>query len=216
MRDLLILSAIVSTTFASGFPPLLPRQMDGFVPCSQQPGQKACGSAVLCIPESYICCPDGSRGCPPTEYCSLGDNGQYGCCPNGHVCSGPGGVINSIGTSIISLTSTETVSQPAPPSATSTWTTPIPPLASSVAPTTSALSSAIATPSSTTSVATTSPTVSPTNPTISSSAVRNMTSGTTSVSVPHFTGGASTSQFAFSEISILTSLLIGLLPGFLR
>lgn len=48
-----------------------------------------CGA--VCIPIGWTCCPDGSGGCSAQEQCWLGDNGQYGCCPLGETCAGPGG-----------------------------------------------------------------------------------------------------------------------------
>jgi hypothetical protein len=56
--------------------------------CASQ-GQKDCGSD--CIDLSWTCCPDGSGGCASTEYCAIGSNNQYSCCPNGQVCTGGGG-----------------------------------------------------------------------------------------------------------------------------
>lgn len=52
-------------------------------------GDVACGST--CIPESYTCCPDKLGGCQATEQCQMGDNKEYGCCPEGEICSGDGG-----------------------------------------------------------------------------------------------------------------------------
>lgn len=56
-------------------------------------GYKVCGTG--CILNSYTCCPDQAGGCPSNEYCVLGTNGQYGCCPDGETCVGDGGVETS-------------------------------------------------------------------------------------------------------------------------
>lgn len=71
-------------------------------------GYKACGSG--CIPASYTCCPDRAGGCPADEYCSLGTNGKYGCCPDGKICGGSGGALTDYTTS----TSTSTYTTRAP------------------------------------------------------------------------------------------------------
>lgn len=204
MRKFIILSVIVPAALAAGFAPLFARQTTS-LPCSQQPGLKPCGSDVVCIAESWTCCPDGSGGCPPTKYCSLGDNGKYGCCLNGETCAGPGGAttLGSTGTQTI----TDTTSQPAQPTATSTSTVPVP-LTSSESPKTS-------TPSPTLSVATTSSTASPSSPLTSSSLVGSGTIASTGP-LPLFTGGAATNQLPFSQISIFGSLLVLLLPGLLN
>jgi hypothetical protein len=97
MQSLFALFAIVSLASATGVSPLFPRQSGSYVPCSQQVGVTACGSEYNCIPDSYTCCPDGSGGCPPTEYCGVGSNGKYGCCPNGEICSGDGGASTGLG-----------------------------------------------------------------------------------------------------------------------
>jgi hypothetical protein len=52
-------------------------------------GDVVCGDT--CIPESYTCCPDKLGGCRATEVCQMGDNDEYGCCPQGEICSGDGG-----------------------------------------------------------------------------------------------------------------------------
>jgi len=57
---------------------------------SCDPGDKVCGS--YCIPSNYTCCPDLQGGCATsTTVCQLGNNGVYGCCPIGDVCTGDGG-----------------------------------------------------------------------------------------------------------------------------
>ncbi|MCJ1444559.1 MAG: hypothetical protein MMC23_005061 [Stictis urceolatum] len=57
--------------------------------------EKICGDG--CILESYTCCPDQSGGCPSYAFCDKGDNGEYGCCPEGESCSGDGGVNTDFG-----------------------------------------------------------------------------------------------------------------------
>ena len=57
------------------------------VACSS--GDVVCGTT--CIPESYTCCPDKLGGCKADEQCQMGDNKEYGCCPEGEICSGDGG-----------------------------------------------------------------------------------------------------------------------------
>jgi hypothetical protein len=52
-------------------------------------GDIVCGET--CIPESYTCCPDKLGGCKADELCQKGDNDEYGCCPEGEICSGDGG-----------------------------------------------------------------------------------------------------------------------------
>jgi len=66
-------------------------------------GSKVCGD--YCILSSYTCCPDRQGGCRASQYCSLGDNGEYGCCDDGEVCTGDGGV-TMIGTYEVTSTST--------------------------------------------------------------------------------------------------------------
>ncbi|KAJ9659521.1 hypothetical protein H2198_003096 [Neophaeococcomyces mojaviensis] len=69
-------------------------------------GLKTCGTG--CIETSYICCPDGSGGCPATDVCAVGANGLYGCCPIGVTCTG-NGAIQTTAISIVTA-STSTVS----------------------------------------------------------------------------------------------------------
>ncbi|KAH6898257.1 hypothetical protein B0T10DRAFT_601251 [Thelonectria olida] len=68
------------------------------VPCADQ-GKKDCGSG--CIDASWTCCPDGAGGCPADESCSMGTNGEYGCCPDGETCAGEGGAITNAHTSTV-------------------------------------------------------------------------------------------------------------------
>lgn len=50
---------------------------------------KECG--IYCIDDTYTCCPDLQGGCAASDYCTLGDNGEYGCCEDGEICTGDGG-----------------------------------------------------------------------------------------------------------------------------
>ncbi|OCL12437.1 hypothetical protein AOQ84DRAFT_275388, partial [Glonium stellatum] len=50
-----------------------------------------------CIEATWTCCADRTGGCSPSEYCSLGDNGEYGCCPNDEICDGPGSAVTTGG-----------------------------------------------------------------------------------------------------------------------
>ncbi|KAL4898707.1 hypothetical protein BDV59DRAFT_167381 [Aspergillus ambiguus] len=59
------------------------------IPSGCSSSEDTCG--IYCIPSSYTCCPDKSGGCAADEDCEMGDNGQYGCCPKGKICSGDGG-----------------------------------------------------------------------------------------------------------------------------
>ncbi|GES63076.1 hypothetical protein ATEIFO6365_0014012400 [Aspergillus terreus] len=59
------------------------------IPSGCSASEDTCG--VYCIPSSYTCCPDKSGGCAADEYCAMGDNDQYGCCPEGETCTGDGG-----------------------------------------------------------------------------------------------------------------------------
>jgi hypothetical protein len=88
---------------------LIRRQSTSPVSCSVQ-GLKDCGTG--CIDLTDTCCPSREGGCSVGTYCSLGSNGEYGCCRNGRVCSGPGGVLVSSG--VITLTSSRAVPVPAP------------------------------------------------------------------------------------------------------
>lgn len=66
---------------------LVPRQLVK-IPCAEE-GLADCGQG--CIDIGWSCCPSQDRGCPPTSYCVLGSNGEYGCCDNGKICVGEGG-----------------------------------------------------------------------------------------------------------------------------
>jgi hypothetical protein len=119
MKKFLVLGALpVLALAAQSHPSYLFRRTDdnyaeiGDHKCEENDLQQ-CGDG--CIPISYECCPDLKGGCPATDYCSLGDNGVYGCCEDGEVCSGDGGA------------STSTIFGKAP---TSTWDTEYTPSAS--------------------------------------------------------------------------------------
>lgn len=51
-------------------------------------GELPCGPGCMSIADT--CCPDGSGSCPIGKVCQLGTNSQYGCCPDGETCDGPG------------------------------------------------------------------------------------------------------------------------------
>jgi len=87
MRTALFLTVLPSVAFALT-PSLLSNRALAKIPCDEQ-GLKDCGDG--CIDMAWTCCVDNKGGCPPTKYCSLGNNGDYGCCPVGKVCGGPGG-----------------------------------------------------------------------------------------------------------------------------
>ncbi|KAL5363866.1 hypothetical protein BJX96DRAFT_178456 [Aspergillus floccosus] len=59
------------------------------IPSGCSASEDTCG--IYCIPSSYTCCPDKSGGCAADEYCAMGDNNEYGCCPEGETCTGDGG-----------------------------------------------------------------------------------------------------------------------------
>jgi hypothetical protein len=105
LTSLLIL-ATASGALANQVSPLNKRQER--IPCSEL-GQKTCGN--VCIDITDTCCPDGSGGCNLGNYCVLGDNGEYGCCPIGEICVGDGGASTEFGT----VTSTQTLPPPEEP-----------------------------------------------------------------------------------------------------
>jgi hypothetical protein len=80
-------AALASVQYSPSFPLLAVRQVVE-VPCSEQ-NLKDCGTG--CIQQDWTCCPSKAGGCPPTAYCEVGTNQQYGCCPNGSICNGDGG-----------------------------------------------------------------------------------------------------------------------------
>lgn len=105
-NSLLLLPMLTVTVIGSQSTPLLFRRQTQ-AQCSDI-GQKTCGD--FCIDLTDICCPDASGGCPITTYCTLGDNGQYGCCDIGKTCVGDGGVDTStIFTDLPGTTSTNAI-----------------------------------------------------------------------------------------------------------
>jgi len=60
-------------------------------------GELPCGTG--CMLASHTCCPDGSGSCAAGDVCWLKTNGQYGCCPAGETCAGPGYAGNTATTS---------------------------------------------------------------------------------------------------------------------
>lgn len=60
-------------------------------------GELPCGTG--CMLAGDTCCPDGSGSCAAGQVCWLGTNGQYGCCPAGETCDGPGYAGNTATTS---------------------------------------------------------------------------------------------------------------------
>ncbi|KAL4726394.1 hypothetical protein ACLX1H_007075 [Fusarium chlamydosporum] len=79
--------ALANVQYSPSFPLLAVRQVVE-VPCADQ-NLKDCGTG--CIQTDWTCCPSKAGGCPPTAYCEVGGNSEYGCCPNGSVCNGDGG-----------------------------------------------------------------------------------------------------------------------------
>ena len=101
MYKLFLLSLVANAaTLATTTSPILFDRSLNTIPCSDH-GMKDCGSG--CIETSWTCCPDYTGGCSPSEYCSLGDNGEYGCCPRGETCDGFGFTIPLPTTSLPSL-----------------------------------------------------------------------------------------------------------------
>lgn len=97
------LTATMASASAVSPARLFARQDVETIPCEES-GQQTCGGG--CIDLGWTCCPDLAGGCPPTAYCSLGDDGEYGCCPQGETCVGEGGANTRPGETFIS---TETV-----------------------------------------------------------------------------------------------------------
>lgn len=108
MHKLLLIGTLPAAAFAAiSYPPLVARAE--VVPCDEQ-GLKSCGDG--CIQLDYTCCPDMAGGCPTaTSYCSLGDNGEYGCCPLGEVCGGDGGATTSSSVITITESSASTITE---------------------------------------------------------------------------------------------------------
>ncbi|CAF3470293.1 unnamed protein product [Fusarium graminearum] len=96
--------ALASVQYSPSFPLLSVRQVVE-VPCSEQK-LKDCGEG--CIQEDWTCCPSKQGGCPPTAYCEVGTNAQYGCCPNGSVCNGEGGGSTRASTDTLTLAGGDT------------------------------------------------------------------------------------------------------------
>lgn len=67
---------------ASAGKALVARQDEQLLPCTDVVGVNCCG--------------DGTSYCPLTRTCYLGTNGEYGCCPIGRVCSGPGNEVTDV------------------------------------------------------------------------------------------------------------------------
>ena len=94
MRSALLLAAGAALAAASQLgtspnQPLLARSPLARVAPRQDEGcgysQVLCGEG--CIDLDEACCPDESY-CLSGQYCTLGDNDVYGCCPIGELCSG--------------------------------------------------------------------------------------------------------------------------------
>ncbi|KAJ4010591.1 hypothetical protein NW752_005266 [Fusarium irregulare] len=96
--------ALAAVQYSPSFPLLAVRQVVE-VPCADQ-GLKDCGTG--CIQEDWTCCPSQAGGCPPTAYCEVGTNSQYGCCPNGSVCNGEGGGSTRAETNTLTLAGGDT------------------------------------------------------------------------------------------------------------
>lgn len=81
-------AVLFATTVAANWSPrhLVARQSSG--DCLD-PSDDICHGS--CIPSGYECCPNGG-GCPSSKYCTIGDNGEYGCCTDGEICTGDGGI----------------------------------------------------------------------------------------------------------------------------
>ncbi|KIX07215.1 uncharacterized protein Z518_01868 [Rhinocladiella mackenziei CBS 650.93] len=88
MRSFVFLAALPLLVSAWSEHTLLGRATSGNS-TSCDTDDKVCGA--FCIPGDYTCCPDLEGGCPSTSVCQKGDNGVYGCCPNGKICNGDGG-----------------------------------------------------------------------------------------------------------------------------
>ncbi|KAF9887755.1 hypothetical protein FE257_009561 [Aspergillus nanangensis] len=163
---------LATTALASTSPARLFARQTVEVPCSYD-GMVECGT--VCIEPTYTCCSIGVGGCAPGTYCT-----SDGCCPNGKICTGPGGTdINTktftfTDTLTNTLTNTDTATEVPPPA-----TTEVPPPATTEVPPTTT-SKPVIPPSSTaegsSSVAVPSPSGS---------------SSSTGPESPVFTGGAS-------------------------
>ncbi|KAM0238901.1 hypothetical protein ACHAP5_008536 [Fusarium lateritium] len=97
-------AALASVQYSPSFPLLAVRQVVE-VPCSEQ-NLKDCGTG--CIQQDWTCCPSKAGGCPPTAYCEVGTNQQFGCCPNGSICNGNGGGTTRVSTDTLTLAGGDT------------------------------------------------------------------------------------------------------------
>ncbi|EEU39871.1 uncharacterized protein NECHADRAFT_93011 [Fusarium vanettenii 77-13-4] len=88
MNKIFLFALSATGVLAAYRSPLLAARQVVAIPCSDQ-GLKDCGTG--CIQQDWTCCPSKAGGCPPTAYCDVGTNGEYGCCPNGSQCGGDGG-----------------------------------------------------------------------------------------------------------------------------
>ncbi|KAJ4198344.1 hypothetical protein FALCPG4_001918 [Fusarium falciforme] len=88
MNKIFLFALSATGVLAANRSPLLAVRQVVTIPCSDQ-GLKDCGTG--CIQQDWTCCPSKAGGCPPTAYCDVGANGEYGCCPNGSQCGGDGG-----------------------------------------------------------------------------------------------------------------------------
>lgn len=102
--------ALASATgaFAVELSPLK-RQTLVKVPCNEM-GMKNCGE--VCIDLSSTCCPNRAGGCDLGFYCNPTGGGEYGCCPLGEVCTGPGGATTYETTDTIISTIVDTATYP--------------------------------------------------------------------------------------------------------
>ncbi|KAK0701142.1 hypothetical protein B0T21DRAFT_300784, partial [Apiosordaria backusii] len=105
---LLVLGALPILAFARAYPPLLRGRTAGGhtdggytdggyvetpVKTCEDIEQQTCGDG--CVPVDYTCCPTQEGACAPGFECQLGDNDEYGCCPEGEECVGDGGAITT-------------------------------------------------------------------------------------------------------------------------
>ncbi|KAK0672112.1 hypothetical protein QBC41DRAFT_314236 [Cercophora samala] len=94
----LVLGALPMLAMARAYPPLLRGRTDGGyvtnpVKTCEDIKQQTCGDG--CVPVEYTCCPTEEGACAPGFDCQLGDNDEYGCCPEGQECVGNGGSITT-------------------------------------------------------------------------------------------------------------------------
>ncbi|KAH8746938.1 hypothetical protein F5883DRAFT_252739 [Diaporthe sp. PMI_573] len=167
-------------------------------------GQKDCGEGR--IPLSYTCCPDQSSGCPATEQCWLGTNGQYGCCPLGETCSGPGGANTQI--SFTASTSTSTSTSTIDFTNTLSLTSSIPTVTPE--PTTTSTST-LETETLSTEPETTSTTLSTNNTASSVGTTSTFTTGAPSPSSTFVTAGAALNQGARTALKVVSAVIAGAL-----